>query len=278
MSELDSFIASVEGKSVNTIKSYKSQYNKLYKLLGKNIGETSEAKLLSTIDTIDNVNGKQALINIAIQIRRMDMYKLSVKKLEAEREKNKHKLIEKVKDTNLKLQNSLPSYRELVDYMESLYKASSWTDYIINYLLINYQVRNLDLLFDIVKRKKDTKDTTKNYIWLAPKKVVYIRNVYKTASTYHKKTITITDPKFMTAIKRVFACQKHNEDCGVFIPNPDQVGYYILNSTYKKIGEGAYFKVVVSHFRDNLDKIKEISENRGTKVETILNSYDIENV
>ena len=276
MTELESFTASVEGKSENTIKTYKSQYNKLYKLLGKNIGETSEAKLLSTIDTIDNVNGKQALINIAIQIRRIN--KLSVLKLEAQREKNKYTLIDNIKDTNLKLQNSLPSYKVLVEYMEALYESSSWTDYIINYLLLNYQVRNLDLLFDIVKLKRDTKDTTKNYIWLSPKKAVYIRNVYKTAGTYHKKSITITDPKFMTAIRRVFANQKHNENCGIFIPNPDQLGYYILNSTYKKIGEGAYFKVVVAHFRDDLDKIKEISENRGTNIVTILGSYDIANV
>jgi len=276
MSELESFVASVEGKSANTIKTYKSQYNKLYKLLGKNIGETSEAKLLSNIDRIDNVNGRQALINIAIQIRRLN--KLSVVKLEAQREKNKHTLIDNIKDTNLKLQNSLPSYKVLVEYMEALYEASSWTDYIINYLLINYQVRNLDLLFDIVKLKRDTKDTTKNYIWLSPKKAVYIRNVYKTAGTYHKKIITITDPKFMTAMKRVFACQKHNETCGVFIPNPDQLGYYISKATYKQIGEGAYFKVVVAHFRDNLDKIKEISENRGTNITTILGSYDIANV
>ena len=54
MAELESFVASVEGKSANTIKTYKSQYNKLYKLLGKNIGETSEAKLLSTINTTDS--------------------------------------------------------------------------------------------------------------------------------------------------------------------------------------------------------------------------------
>jgi len=276
MTELESFVSSVEGKSANTIKTYKSQYNKLHKLVGKPIGETSEVKLLTTIETIDNTNGRQALINIAIQVRRL--LKLSVTKLEAKREANKQKLIENIKDTNLKLQNSLPSYDTIVGYMESLYDMGNWTDYIINYLLINYQVRNLDLLFDIVKRKKDAKDNTKNYIWLAPKKVLYIRNVYKTADTYGKKTITITDPKFMTAMRRVFACQKYNENCGIFIPNPDQLGYYILNSTYKKIGEGNYFKIVVAHFRDNLDKIKEISENRGSSISVILNSYDIANV
>jgi hypothetical protein len=276
MTELEQFITSVAGRSLNTIKTYKSQYNKLHKLVGKNIAETSELKLLQIIANTENINGKQALINIGIQIRRL--HNLSVEKLERERENNKHKLIGEVKNTNLKLQNSLPSYDELVSYMETLYNASAWTDYVINYLLINYQVRNLDLLFDIVKRKKDTNDTTKNYIWLSAKKVVYIRNVYKTAGKYGQKVIIITDPKFMTAIKRIFACQKHNENCGVFIPNPDQLGYYIIKSSYKQIGEGNIMKIVVNHFRHDLNKIKEISENRGTSIDTILNSYDIENV
>lgn len=276
MSELITFLKSVEGKTPNTIKSYKSQYNKLFKLLGKDIGDSSEAKILSTIETVENTNGRQALINIGIQIRRLNG--LGVKKLEAKRDANKGKLKEDVKDTNLKLQNSLPSYDTIVDYMNALYESSSWTDYIINYLLINYQVRNVDLNFDIVKLKKQANDETKNYIWLSPKKAVYIRNVYKTAGTYGKKTITITDPKLLLALKRVVGCQKSKLDCGVFIPNPEQVGYYVLNATYKKIGEGAYFKIVVNHFRNDLDKIKEISENRGTSIATILSVYDIENV
>tara|TARA_R110000822_G_scaffold36507_5_gene102699 strand:- start:4057 stop:4869 length:813 start_codon:yes stop_codon:yes gene_type:complete len=270
MTELEQFIASVEGKSANTVKTYKSQYNKLFKLIGKDISETSEAKLLSTIDTIDNINGKQALINIAIQIRRL--YKLSVLKLEAEREKNKQKLIESVKDTNLKLQNSLPSYEELIDFMQALYESKSWTDYIINYLLINYQVRNQDLLFEIVKLKRDTTDTTKNYIWLAPSKIVYIRNVYKTAGKYGQKVVTITDPKFITAIKKVL------EKSEVFIPNENQLGYYIQKATYKQIGEGNVMKIVINHFRRDLNKIKEISESRGTSIDTILSNYDIDNV
>tara|TARA_R110000868_G_scaffold172130_4_gene407963 strand:- start:517 stop:1329 length:813 start_codon:yes stop_codon:yes gene_type:complete len=270
MTELEQFIASIEGKSQNTIKSYKSQYNKLYKLLGKDIKETSEVKLLQTIDTIDNVNSKQALINIAIQIRRLN--KLSVLKLEAERDKNKYQLIDAVKDTNRKLQNSLPAYQELVGYMEALYESKSWTDYIINYLLINYQVRNLDLLFNIVKLKRDTADTTKNYIWLSPNKAVYIRNVYKTAEKYGQKIVTIVDPKFITAIKRVL------ETSAVFIPNPDQLGYYVQKATYKQIGESKIMKIVVNHFRHDLNKIKEISDNRGTSIDTILGSYDIDNI
>jgi hypothetical protein len=272
--ELELLLKSVEGKAINTQKTYKLQYNKLRALTGKDIADTSELKLLKLIDEIQNVNGKQALINVAVSVRRANS--LSVKKLEDQREINKHLLIAVVKNTNLKLKNDLPSYDDLVNYKDALYESSSWVAYIISYLLINYQVRNQDLLFDIVKLKRDTKkDLTKNYIWLQPKGIQYIRNIYKTAGTYGQKVINISDPKFLVAIRRVFACQKHNEDCGVFIPNPDQLGYYIKSSTYMKIGEGSYLKIIIDHFRKDLDKIKEISDNRGTSITTLLSNYDI---
>lgn len=276
MAELIQFLESVKDKTKNTLASYKVQYNKLYKLTEKPIAETSESKLIELIKEQPNPNQQQALINVAIQVRRLEL--LAVTKLEVLREKNKVLLREHVKDTNLKLQQSLPSYAEIVDYMENLYESGNWTDYIINYLLINYQVRNVDVNFDIVPRKKDATDPEKNYMWLTGKKAVYIRNVYKTAGTYGKKVITITDQQFLTAVKRVVYCQKHNKECGVFIPNENQVGYYVLNATYRKLGEGNYFKIVVDHYRNDLGMIQKISENRGTSISTILNSYDIANV
>ena len=44
MSEYDKFMATVENKSDSTKKQYRLQYNKLFKLTGKPIGETSEKK------------------------------------------------------------------------------------------------------------------------------------------------------------------------------------------------------------------------------------------
>ena len=49
MAELEEFIKSVSDKSVNTQKAYKTQYNKLHKLLGKDVNETSEKKLMEII-------------------------------------------------------------------------------------------------------------------------------------------------------------------------------------------------------------------------------------
>jgi hypothetical protein len=46
--------------------------------------------------------------------------------------------------------------------------------------------------------------------------------------------------------------------------------------TYKGLGETMYFKIVVNHFRSDPNMLKQISYNRGTDINTILESYDIE--
>lgn len=296
MAEFDIFMESVENKSVATKKQYKTQYNKLFKLTGKPIAETSEKKIIEILDNIDNKNAEQALLNIALLVRKLN--NLSVTQLENLREKNKQSLNKSIKEKNVKLKETLPSYDDLIEYMNYLYDKDEYTDYIINYLLINFQVRNQDLDFKIITRKKDATDLTKNYMWLQPNKLTYIRNVYKTAkyiapdgtdSGYGQKINIITEPKMITAFKKVSNCQKNNDkndtfstrsvdNCGTFIPNKSAIAYYLQKSTYKQLGEGKYAKIVINHFRNDIDKLKEISDNRGTSLTEILKSYDIENV
>ncbi len=274
--EFDKFMESVKDKSAATQKQYRIQYNKLYKLLDKPITETSEKKILEVVEEQENKNNQQAILNIGFLVRRGEG--LSVKKLEDYREKLKVKINESVKKKNIELKETLPSYDDLIQYTEMLWENNEWTDYIINYLLIYYQVRNEDLDFIIVKRKKDANDPNKNYMWLQSNKVTYIRNRYKTDKTYGKKVNVITNKQFITAIRRVLGCQDYKLDCGVFIPNKSAIAYYIIKSTYKQLGEGKYVKIVINHFRKDLDKLKEISANRGTDLKTILAYYDIENV
>ena len=277
MAEFDRFMESVENKSENTKKAYKIQYKKLKGLLGKDIGEASQRTLIKTIQEHDNPNGRQALVNIAILIRRLD--KNSVSELEDLREKLKGDIKTEVKKKNVNLPKSLPSYEDLVEYTNMLYDQSDWTDYIINYLLLNYNVRNKDLLFDIIRRKKLAKaDKSKNYLWLSDSFVEFIRNDYKTSGTYGQKSVKIKDKKFMTAVRRVFACQKHDEDCGVFIPNPSQLGYYLKKATLGGIGETLYNKIIINHFRNDIDKLKKIADDRGTNISTLLEFYDIKNI
>lgn len=282
MAEFKEFMESIENKSDATKKQYRIQYNKLFKLTEKPIAETSQKKIMEILDEMNNKNNEQALLNIALLVRKLN--KLSITDLEKRREDNKKKIFTAIKEKNVDLRENLPDYKEIVEYTDYLFEKNEYTDFIINWLLINIQVRNQDLNFTIVTRKKDANDNEKNYMWVQPKKLTYIRNVYKTAKIntpdgetgYGKKTNVITDSKMILAMKRVMGCQKSGLDCGTFIPNKSAIAYHIARATYKQLGEGKYFKIVVNHFRNNLDKIKEISYNRGTSIQTVLNFYDIE--
>ena len=271
MAELALFIENISEKSANTQKTYKTQYNKLINLLGKNVAESSEKKVMEVALDQPNNNQRQALIKIAILIRRLE--KLSTTKLEDLREKLKVKINTNVKEKNIILQDTLPSYQDLIEFTEYLYAAKDHIGYAINYLLINYQVRNQDLVFDIVKTKDETKDDTKNYMLIGKAKLTYIRNNYKTKDVYGQKIIIIKDSKFISVVKNLL---KDGKDC--IVPNLSQVGYYVQKATYKQLGEGNYFKIILNHFRADFGKLREISENRGTSLDTMSNSYDIQNV
>lgn len=266
--ELEYFKGIINDKSVNTQKAYITQYKKLHLLLGKDISDTSQKTLIDNVKEIDNANSRQALLNIGVLIRTDK--KLDIKDLIKYRDSLKEDIKTAQKQNNQVLQESLPSYDELVEYTESL-KGKNDLNYIINYLLMNYNVRNEDLHFKLITRKKDAKDKSFNYIWLSPRKVEYIRNVYKTANNYGQKLYVIPDKPFMSAVRRLI---KDNWES----PSMEQMPYIIKKATLLGIGEAKYNKIIVNHFRNDIDKLKQISERRGTSITTLLDSYDIGNL
>ena len=268
MDELQYFKSVINDKSVNTQKSYLTQYKKLYALLEKDISDTSQKKLMDTVKESDNANSRQALLNIGILIRTDK--KLDIKDLIKYRDSLKVDIKTAQKQNNVNLSETLPTYDELVEYTESLKNKNDYY-YIINYLLLNYNVRNEDLHFKLITRKKEAKDKSFNYLWLSPRKIEYIRNVYKTSGNYGQKLYIITDKPFMSAVRRLIKEQWVS-------PDMEQIPYVLKKATLLGIGEGRYNKIIVNHFRNDIDKLKQISERRGTSITTLLLSYDIGNL
>ena len=267
MSEIEYFKDVIKDKSANTIKSYVTQYKKLYKLLNKNIADTTQNDIMEIVMNVANANSRQALLNIAIIIHTAK--EMDVSRFLKYRETLKKEIKELQKQNNIVYKETLPTYDELVDYTQNLIGKNNLF-FVINYLLLNYYVRNEDLLFHIVTRKKDTEDESKNYLHLSKGKVIYIRNVYKTAKLYGRKENEINDKDFVVAVSKL-----KRED---FEPlEMTQMPYLIKKATLLGIGEGSYVKIVINHFRNDIDKLKEISKYRGTSLNTLLESYDIDN-
>lgn len=286
MTELEKFRATFSNKSKVTQTVYNSNYKKLRDLLGDDVVNVSQKKVIELLETnISNRNSQSALLNIAFLIRKNN--DMAIQELENFRKKNQTIIKEKIYETNTKLVDSLPSYATLVNYTDDLLKNEKYVQYVINYLLLYCQVRNADLVFDFVLLKRDAKDKTKNYLWFSAKTktVHYIRNVYKTAKIvkpdgtttgYGQKVIKITDPKFIKVMKILVNQQKKENKPIVFIPISDNVGYQIKKMTYEGLGETLIFKIIINHFRSDPNMLKQISNNRGTDINTILESYDIE--
>lgn len=286
MTELEKFRQTFANKSKVTQNVYNSNYKKLRDLLGDDILNLSQKNIIEIIEkNINNRNTQSSLINIAFLIRKNN--ELSINELETFRKKNQTIIKDKIYESNTSLVDSLPSYNTIVDFTNDLLKTEKYVQYVINYLLLHCQVRNADLNFDFVLFKRDTKDTSKNYLWFSAKTKTahYIRNVYKTAKIikpdgtttgYGQKIIKITDPNFIKVMKIFVNYQKKEQKSVVFFPNTETIAYHVKKMTYEGLGETMYFKIVVNYFRANANMLKQISYNRGTDINTILESYDIE--
>jgi len=182
---------------------------------------------------------------------------------------------------NKELVKKLPSFSKL---RAASYKQTNPREIIITYILLNYNVRNLDLYIKIVTSMKDTKDKSYNYLVLhksgADKyKVKYIRNNYKTVGTYGIKTHEIKNQRFVKAVIDYLNTE------GVFLlggkkpVEMNNIQGYISTYTPMNLREGEIFKVVVADIdkKGNLNALQRASDRRGTDIQTILKEYHITN-
>ncbi len=262
-----------EGRlSYATKKSYRTSYRKLRDILQKPIADTAQDTTAKAImSSTDNINSCQALINIAIIVREK-LKKMPIDELVEQRNINKEEVTEALKQANL--YTVLPSLEELDNFIETLWKQSKYRDYIINFLLRHYYVRNQDLLFDICETKRETlEDQTKNWLWLDRKKQVvhYIRNNYKTAKTYGQKVTKIDNERFLRAVK---VCNRQMY-CFPLTTEPDKIGYYVQKMTLGQLGESKILKIIIEAYKGDYSKIQEIAKSRGTNEHVLLTSYSI---
>ena len=120
------------------------------------------------------------------------------------KQREKYVLDAKIKrdESNKELTKTLPTIAELKEHLQSLFNEGKWLGFVVNYLLVNLNVRNADFFLDIVDSGKNL-PTDNNYLVIRSKDVHYIRHLYKTAETYSTKKNTITDKQFIHAVKQL---------------------------------------------------------------------------
>jgi hypothetical protein len=165
------------------------------------------------------------------------------------------------REKNDKLKETLPS----VDFNKLLngyYRDKQYKNFVILYLLLNYNTRNKDLVVRVTNDQADL-NPNENFIFIRDKDVIYIRNDYKTKDTYGMKQDVIKSKKVFNAVQELDSLLLDNN-------NLDRQ----VKTVTGGINQSTMFKMLVAS-NNNLKGIQKASKNRGTNMETIAKSYDI---
>ena len=270
MSEENTFFDYLARKSQNTILVYKRYYDKMKDYFDMDLHEIPLEYFKAYADNLDvSANTRAMYLNIYFLCKKlMGADEEELNEIKDYRNDLFADIQVNLEETNNNLE--LPNYTELINHMDFALQNKDYKKYIINYLLLNYFVRNMDL--DVYITADDTSlETDKNYLLLQtnPRRVVYIRNKFKTASKYGSKTHIIDDLNFYTAVRDIY--DRGNEK--LLLPS---IHFDVKKNTFNKIGEGNYVKCIINSIRESgdLNLLKTISVNRGTGYNVLLNSYN----
>jgi len=292
MEEINSVIAD---KKPSTQDAYKKDYKRLRMLLDvdKIINDNQLTKPINTIITIiknsdfSNHTKKNLFSMLIMILKNNGNFEDEQQLAFNERDIILNQIDSERKDKNKVLLKTLPTQKSIDKDLNEFYTEKQYLKYIINYLVITYNLRNKDLCLKVVSSMKQTKDKQVNYLVITEKYITFIRNVYKTADTYGKKENRIQSNKFRDALLNYLQSQNvdyKNQEHVIFKNKAGEP----LDCT--KIGDRLKYLLITNETKLNkikvkdinnkpntIKKLKKIEKNRGTNVNTIITYYSIEN-
>ena len=152
---------------------------------------------------------------------------------------------------------------ELFVALEQLYVDGKYKEFVINYLLLRYHVRNLDIDLLITKDKSKL-NKTDNFLYLQKKKVTYIRNKYKTVAMYGAKEYVINDKKFLHSVSELLMDER--------LLQTKNLTQEIKKYTIDRLSETEINKIIIASM--NIQEFESISDSRGTSLQVLADSYN----
>jgi len=287
MTEIEKTLTSRSTLTDKTKTNYKNAYTRLRALLTGDINASSEEEIINAIDTAEEdkkgetkpltQSVKLTLLNVAIVIRQV--YNKPIGDLERYRISGKKELLTANVLKNEGLKQELPTLKEVTAYTNTLFEKGEWRKYLVNYLLLTFNVRNMDLNLQIVKSNKAVNNKD-NWIVLHKGSADYMRYVYKTADVYDCKVNTITSKNALEAIKNIL----EDNDSVYLLAKEDgerqkdnALNKAVSRMTMKTdnykdgIGQANMLKILLADKTD-MKTFDKVSVNRGTSL-TALNEY-----
>ncbi len=279
--EWEDYIAGSVFKSKYTITSYKNAHRRLTDYLGVAIKDAKQKDIIDAIEEIaNNPNTKASLLNCGIvfyNLSKLDNKILLKHKLIITDEINKHR-VEKGKEKLAEL----PNKDELNKRLKKLYNDERWADFIIMWLMLNYNTRNADVNVEIVDSIHATKkDKKRNYLVKRKEDFVFIRNNYKTHRTYGMKKHYFKSIHMDRAVRYFINEMPPDMPLHLINTNGEPLSDLSLTNKIKSITGGLtesdINKIQVSAIEDVADykALKIMADRRGTDTDTLISHYNL---
>jgi len=261
-----------------TITAYKHAEDRLAELHPAadywKISELGMRKLFEKSEYADAT--KLQMLNLLIMVRRLELR--PVASLEGMRNKLR-------KEIEAETKKQLPLL-DLPDY-DAYFGELCPSDpqrYIVNSLIQIFGLRNLDMMMEFVKFKRGEQlpNINRNYMVLQSRDVLLEIRDYKTRVAYGVKKLRIVRKEHPQLVRCINEYVNAGHKFLLSKKNGEEIKKTSLHSHIRILtnghGSGTLFKTVVEHHRKNahLNKLAELSKSRGTSLDTIVSSYNVE--
>jgi len=268
--------------NTKTKTAYEHHYNRLMNLTNnRNVLDFKDdvKELINILRKTDiPPSSKKSILNVISII--LNTKEKPIKLISDYREELEAKHYENKKESNKDLINELPTLAVLNTFLDDLLTRQMYREYIMNYLIIKFGVRNMDLDV-IITDDKSKVNKVDNFLLITKTYISFIVNKYKTRDVYGSKKMKVEVKPFINAVIKL------HDECGdevcKLLVNSDgnevkDKNKFIQQRTYNKLGEGKIFKALVKDYvsRGKIEKTKVYGKTRGTDMETILADYYVE--
>jgi hypothetical protein len=176
-------------------------------------------------------------------------------------------LLKKTNDETFQIQKKnndemeLPDIKNVKSLMNLYLKQSMWKQYVVMYLLLHLNTRNLDLVAKVTDNIDDV-DNSGNWLYVRKSDVVFFRNNYKTKAKFGLKKDIIKGKRFHFAVSQLKELLR-----------PEENLYRSVMKITGQINETTMMKLSLCN-NNTARGLKKMSKNRGTAVQTLVNNYD----
>lgn len=277
MTEIEEFILTKSQNTAQTQKNYRTHYKSIRGLLKKDILDSTQEEILRAVIELSNGNVSNEWTYMNLPYMMLTNKNRETDLIQKRRDDLKILRNEHIDNGKLKKGETLPSMKIIQDYTKRLLKNEEYKKYIINFLLINYGVRNKDVNVLVVGSAKDAKDDTINYLIVKSNEVEWRINDYKTLMNYGAKKVIIKSKSFLLAIKTL-PLNKWLLSGTETKLNESGLGTTIKRLLYDNLTEGDYFKIIMNDINtkpNTTELLEYYSRIRGTDYATLLKYYDV---